>query len=270
MSDSNENKRDWVEAYVLGGLSVEEKREFEIFLQTSPECRSEVEELTALVNLLPLASESVPVPSGMKQRIMSQVLEQTTVKSVEIAKEGIPPETASVVIPIAHATATAAGSLGRVYRMVMTIGLSAAVIVLALYSAELRRDVQDLQSHIALASEPLTASKVNQAVALSPAANDIIAKGLATILIDSTGTHLVVQAEKLPELKGNEAFQVWLLKDKQPVNAGTFLSQDGNGALYYTFDPNDYDTVAITLEPDANGKQPRGTLILAAEIKGDS
>jgi hypothetical protein len=160
--------------------------------------------------------------------------------------------------------------MGRVYRMVMTIGLSAAVIVLALYTAQLKRTVEDLKSHIAISSEPLTAAKVNEAVVLNPTANDIIAKGLATILIDSTGTHLVVQAEKLPELKGNEAFQVWLLKDKQPVNAGTFLSQDGNGALYYTFDPIDYDTVAITLEPDAHGKIPRGTIILTAPIKGSS
>jgi anti-sigma-K factor RskA len=269
MSDSHENKSDWAEAYVLGGLTDEETKEFEIFLQTSPECRAKVEELTALVNLLPLAAESVPVPTGMKQRSINQAFEQAAAHPPQAITENST-ETASVVVPIAHATASAAGQMGRVYRMVMTIGLSAAVIVLALYSAELKRDVEDLKLHIAIASEPLTASKVNEAVALSPAASDIVAEGLATILIDSSGTHLVIQAEKLPELKGNQAFQVWLLKDKQPVNAGTFLSQDGNGALYYTFDPNGYDTVAITLEPDAHGKIPRGTVILAAPIKGSS
>lgn len=262
MSNTRENKSDWVEAYVLGGLTIEEVKEFEIFLQTSPECKAEVEELTALVNLLPLASEAVPVPSGMKQRILSQVLGQAPAHS----REGIE-EAASVVVPIAHATVSAAGRMGRVYRMVMTIGLSAAVIILALYSAQLRRDVHDLKAYIAIVSEPLTASKVNEAVALSPAAKDIVAKGLATILIDSAGTHLVVQAEKLPELKGNQAFQVWLLKGDEKVNAGTFVSQDGNGALYYTFAPNSYDTVAITLEPDAHGKVPRGSVILAAPIK---
>jgi hypothetical protein len=177
-------------------------------------------------------------------------------------------ETASVIVPIAYASAAAAGQLGRVYRMMITIGLSAAVIVLALYSAQLRRDVHDLKSYNATASEPAIASKVNEAVGLVPAAEDIVAKGMVTILIDNTGTHLVVQAEKLPELKGNQAFQVWLLKDNKPVNAGTFLSQNGNGALYYTFEPKGYDTVAITLEPDAHGKEPRGIVILSAPIKG--
>jgi hypothetical protein len=127
-----------------------------------------------------------------------------------------------------------------------------------------------LKSYIAIAVQPATASKVDKAVALNPTANDIAAKGIATIMIDSKGTHLIVQAEKLPELKGNQAFQVWLLKGKKSVNAGTFLSKDGNGALYYTFEPNGYDTISITLEPDALGKEPRGTVILTAPIKVSS
>ncbi|WP_062322701.1 anti-sigma factor [Paenibacillus pabuli] len=69
--------------------------------------------------------------------------------------------------------------------------------------------------------------------------------------------------------KGNEAFQVWMIKGDTPQNAGTFLSRDGMGAVYYTLDSaNDYDTVAITLEPDPMGKEPHGTMILAAKIKG--
>jgi hypothetical protein len=69
---------------------------------------------------------------------------------------------------------------------------------------------------------------MDQAVNLSSAAQDIIAQGLATIVIDSQGTHLLVQAEKLPQIKGNEAFQVWLMRNGQDiVNVGTFFPHDG-------------------------------------------
>jgi hypothetical protein len=234
VSQSNENQCDWIEAYAQGGLTNEERQEFDRHLQSCPACAAELREINRLKEL-----------------------------SNETNTYTVP-----VDVPITHATPLAAGQMGPVYRTLMTIGISAAVIILALYSAQLRRDVRDLKSYIAIAEQPVTALKVNEAVALSPAAADILAKGLATIVIDGTGTHLVVQAEKLPELKGNQAFQVWLLKDKKPVNAGTFLSHDGNGALYYTFGPQDYDTIAITLEPDALGKkEPRGTLILTASIK---
>ncbi|MBO2944047.1 anti-sigma factor [Paenibacillus sp. F411] len=171
-------------------------------------------------------------------------------------------------------------------------GLAAAVIALGVYSAQLRGEVEQLELQSAEAEaakqellaaqneadrlqamlndalKPSQGLKLGEAVKLDPVSEDIIAQGLATIVIDSQGTHLVVQAENLPELQSNEAFQVWLIKGEDKRNAGTFLARDGIGALYYTFEPEDYDTVAITVEPDAYGEQPRGRLILAAPIAG--
>lgn len=176
---------------------------------------------------------------------------------------------------------------------VASAGLAAAALVLAIYAAQLQSQFSlltqqaagsasaqaqlaeaqeqnaQLQEQLASALAPAQSMQTGEAVKLSPATQDIVAQGLATIVIDSKGTHLVVQAENLPELEGKEAFQVWLIKGDTPQNAGTFLSRDGTGAVYYTLESvNDYDTVAITLEPDALGDQPRGTMILAAKIKG--
>ncbi|WP_261304507.1 hypothetical protein [Paenibacillus andongensis] len=36
--------------------------------------------------------------------------------------------------------------------------------------------------------------------------------------------------------------------------------------LYYTFNPNNYDTIAITLELDAHGVMPRGKSVLVAAL----
>ncbi|WP_181150987.1 anti-sigma factor [Paenibacillus sp. PCH8] len=176
---------------------------------------------------------------------------------------------------------------------VASASLAAAALVLGVYAAQLQSQIDSLtqqaagssatqeqlaqaqvqnaqlQEQLASALEPAQGMQTGEAVKLNPATQDIVAQGLATIVIDSKGTHLVVQAENLPNLEGNEAFQVWLIKGDTPQNAGTFLSRDGTGAVYYTLDSaNDYDTVAITLEPDAMGDEPRGTMILAAKIKG--
>ena len=176
---------------------------------------------------------------------------------------------------------------------IASAGLAAAALLLGVYTAQLRSQIDSLtqqaagssatqeqlvqaqaqnaqlQEQLASALKPAQGMQTGEAVKLNPATQDIVAQGLATIVIDSKGTHLVVQAENLPNLEGNEAFQVWLIKGDTPQNAGTFLSRDGTGAVYYTLDSaNDYDTVAITLEPDAMGDEPRGTMILAAKIKG--
>ncbi|WP_339168321.1 anti-sigma factor [Paenibacillus sp. FSL R5-0341] len=176
---------------------------------------------------------------------------------------------------------------------IASAALAAAALLLGVYTAQLQSQIDSLtqqaagssatqeqlvqaqaqnaqlQEQLASALEPAQGMQTGEAVKLNPATQDIVAQGLATIVIDSKGTHLVVQAENLPNLEGNEAFQVWLIKGDTPQNAGTFLSRDGTGAVYYTLDSaNDYDTVAITLEPDAMGDEPRGTMILAAKIKG--
>ncbi|WP_440119657.1 anti-sigma factor [Paenibacillus sp. QZ-Y1] len=172
----------------------------------------------------------------------------------------------------------------RAWRVV-SAGLAAAALVLGVYAGQLQGQVssltatqdqlaqvqaqnEQLANQLAALQQPARSVRMGEAVKLSPATQDIVAEGLATIVIDDKGTHLVVQAEKLPQLQGNEAFQVWLIKGDSAQNAGTFLTHDGTGAVYYTLESSGYDTVAITLEPDAMGDQPRGSMVLAAKIEG--
>ncbi|SFM14799.1 Putative zinc-finger [Paenibacillus sp. 1_12] len=174
------------------------------------------------------------------------------------------------------------------YWRLASLALTATVIGLGLYAFTLKGNMSELQvdliavketvsglqteltglnSKLALASKPAADMQVNKIVTLNPAAENIVSKGLASIVIDSKGTHLIVQADDLPQVKQQEAFQVWLIKDNQPVSAGTFSPHDGKGVVYFTFEPKDYDTVAITLEPDANGEKPRGSIVLAGGLK---
>ncbi|NQX61255.1 anti-sigma factor [Paenibacillus qinlingensis] len=240
---------------------------FEAHLKTCRDCQEVVEASRQIVELLPLASEQMEVPSGMKSRILTRVL-ASEIES-EIAKQAESESPAMVrgnlITPSKQEGAIPMRG-NRSWRYA-SLGLAAAVIGLTLYTGQLRQDVNQLQQQIAISTGPVQGLKVNEAVTLNPATKDIVAKGLATIVVDKSGTHLVVQAENLPELKGTEAYQVWLIKGENTFNAGTFLSQDGNGALYYSFNPQNYDAVAITLEPDAVGENPRGKIVLAAPIK---
>lgn len=263
MNDNQERPCELLELYALHSLSIEENDRFEAHFPACERCQKLFIEYSAVTGLLPLASEEVALPAGMKQRVLARVLgrertqqasPQTSIETIEDLPE---PALLETTVPIPRS---------RSWRYV-SLGLAAAVLVLVAYTWQLRGDVDRLQQQIAVNTESRQGLKVNEAVSLTPAAKDIVAKGLATIVIDSRGTHLVVQAESLPELNGSEAFQVWLIKGKTNYNAGTFVSRDGNGALYDTFEPQDYDTVAITLEPDAKGETPRGQIVLTAPIK---
>lgn len=279
MSEHKDDLCELAELYVLGALTAEETAQFAAHAEACSECRELVSEYRQVLDHLPLASEPAEPPTGMKERILSRVLEsgkastssaqpKTSLNIQPAAERTIEHEPAKVA-PVEQGLPRARIPEPRKTRFwgYLSLGLAVAVLLLIVYTGQLRGDVDQLQRQIASGTGPLQGLKVNETVALSPAGEAVSAKGVATIVADTSGTHLVIQAEDLPELTGTEVYQVWLIKGDSPQNAGTFISQDGNGALYYSFDPKAYDTVAITLEPDDGGDAPRGQIILAAPIK---
>ncbi|MEK3883053.1 anti-sigma factor [Paenibacillus sp. PL2-23] len=245
-----------IELYLLGGLSKEEAHAFEKHLEHCEACQLQRIELQDMIGQFAFASDPVPVPAGMRSRILDHVL----------APEGQPAGLAQDQ-DRAVETTTSVHKKSYSFGRYLSIGLAAAMLVLVPYTLQLRQTVDQLQSELdASQHAPIQELTVNQAVKLHPAAEDIVAQGLATIVIDKTGTHLLVQAEQLPELEGTQAYQVWMIKGENKYSAGTFLTHGGTGAIYYTLQDEGYDTIAITLEPDAFGEKPRGEIVLAAPI----
>ncbi|MEW4371220.1 anti-sigma factor [Paenibacillus kandeliae] len=312
MSNEHNNNEwmDMVEMYVLGGLDREEQEQFEAYMREHEQCRLAVQELREVVGFLPLVTEPVTPPKGMKSRVLDRVFAEGKPGSgqadsafglpfepeVPVASTSSTEETIASqpsmpnVIPLPQrqsepaaqgANSNTRTSRGAIWRITTAVAVVAAILI-GVYAGSLRGQLNTMQQQLAMtsnqigslqqqivaASMPSQGLRVNEAVKLSPAAKDIVAQGLATIVIDDKGTHLLVQADNLPKLEGTQAFQVWLIKGNIKQSAGTFLTRGGNGAMYYTFKPEDYDTIAITLEPDGTGDQPRGPVILAANIAG--
>jgi RNA polymerase sigma factor (sigma-70 family) len=296
MSNQQADKMcELVELYALDALSEEEAALFKEHLKTCEACREQLIELQQIVDLLPKASEPVEVPQGMRERVLGHVLGSTVEQNPNTeVYDKVPDEQAlednTDIVTVLGPRVTKPEKIDRKarYWQLISLGLSAAVIGLGLYTYTLKGTMNGLQTELAavkgsmsgleqelsavtqqlaIANKPSDAFQVNKIVTLNPAAENFISKGLASIVIDNKGTHLIVQAEDLPQVNQQEAFQVWLIKDNQPVNAGTFSPYNGKGVIYFTFEPKDYDTVAITLEPDANGVKPRGTIVLAGGLK---
>jgi hypothetical protein len=262
MSNFQQDMCELVELYVLGGLSMQEREAFEKHLLSCEDCLQKMAELRNIVDYFPVAVDSVEVPKGMKQRVLGKVLENE--KEVdEIPATGALPSKDITSGSKKQRPQKNQTKWGRY----LISGLSAAVLLLGFYSYTLNETIRGLELEFAKRTVPGEGPKrIGDVVTLDPAAENIVASGLASIVIDSQGTHLLVQAEKLPQLQNTEAYQVWLLRDGQPYNAGTFLSNQGKGALYYTFEPKEYDQIAITLEPDTQGDKPRGKMILLAAL----
>ncbi|MFC5652944.1 anti-sigma factor domain-containing protein [Paenibacillus solisilvae] len=272
MTASAKHFCDEAAMYVLGGMNNHERELFEVHLEHCHPCQEYLAELKDIVDAIPLAVEDTAPPVGMKSRILKHVLQSEDPHLSSNQLTGVAASNQEtrqhedIFKPVKRNKSAFALGAASVIFLVMTGMLALKNNGLNMEKNSLLTEVTKLQHDLAVKGNPVTALRINNVVQLSPKAKDIVAQGLATIVIDDKGMHLIVQTEKLPALKKEEAFQVWLLKSGKPVNAGTFISQDGSGALYYTFTPGDYDSIAITQEPDAYGQEPRGSVVLAADF----
>lgn len=227
--------------YYNGHLSELEKAQFEKHLESCPQCQEELHELEQLAEFMPFASEVVEPPKDLEERVFANILGEEEVHSN-------------------------ARPLSRKKKKSWFLPSVAAALALSLIgNAYLFTQLEDQNEVV----EQATIDQVVQYVDLAPVNSD--AKGTASIIKQGEQTSMVVQASELQDLSNGEVYQVWLIKGDKPERAGTFVtSQDGKGSVVFKFNKEfskeDWDTVAITLEPDANSQLPQGEIVLASEI----
>lgn len=221
-------------------LNEPDKAAFEKHLKDCPDCQEALNELMQLNELLPYASEPIPPPEGLEDRVFAQIGQNgkavvTQIKKEKPRKRWIFPSVAAVL---------ALSLLGNAYMF-----------------TQLQQEDEIV--------EQATIDEVSEYVELAAVKGN--AKGTASIIKQGEQSSLVVQASQLEDLSREEVYQVWLIKDEKPQRAGTFITgEDGKGSVVFKLNQElakeDWDTVAITLEPDADSQLPEGDIVLASDI----
>lgn len=90
------------------------------------------------------------------------------------------------------------------------------------------------------------------------------AYGYAFLVNKDGKEELIINVYGFPETQGEEVYQVWVIDNGRRQSAGVFKSdKEGFGILTVDTSKLDaFDTIGITLEPDATSKQPRGKKIV--------
>lgn len=240
--------------YFNGHLTQTEREEFEQHLATCPECQEELMELQDLLGDVALVSEQASPPPEMKKRILDNVFaedvkqEQATITPIASKKE-------VVEEPFIQNTAS---------RKPWLTTLLAASLLLSLIGNGYLMMQNGEESD--LAAEEL--KQPDNVVTLQP--SDAAGSGFAALFQQEQALSVMIQTQDLPELTGNEVYQVWLLKDGAPIPAGDFTIDDqGKGYVFHNIEQTtaeDWDTIAITLEPESGNELPEGEIHLSAGL----
>ena len=233
--------------YLNGSLDEQQRRQFEQHLAECPECR----EIVDMTGELPYLADPVEPSPGMKARIMDAVFEEQ--------QNNGPTE----VKPTVRAAHPAPAKPKRNFNSSKWTPLIAAGLLVSLLgNAYAFYELSDQPD------EPATPEVAFETINLQPS-EAFAGVGTAAIVRDDNALNLLVQADQLAPLSGEEVYQIWLLKDGQPIPAGAFTADEENeGAAFFSLeeDTEGWDTIAITLEPQRGNELPQGEIVLSAAI----
>ncbi|MCM3793017.1 MULTISPECIES: anti-sigma factor [Priestia] len=244
--------------YYNDQLTSHEKKEFEMHLKNCQSCQEELRELEEVLGDLTYLTPAQSPPPEMKQRILANVFEED---QDETKRE-----------PIALKSEKQHAASKKSNKKSIIIGLAAALLLsLAGNSYFLLKDgdkgKQEPNVSVAPQNEPLTSEKTMKL----QAEPNVSGEATASLTKKGGNLNVVIQANNLKNVKGNEVYQVWLIKGDKPHPAGAFVTdKNGNGTVVYTMSQKEqtekWDVMAITLEPNANNKTPKGNIVLSSAL----
>ncbi|MDR6883605.1 anti-sigma factor [Bacillus sp. 3255] len=240
--------------YVTGDCTELERAAFERHLRTCVNCREEWSELQAVWQALPFQMEEVDVPPDLKQQVMDAIVAPHP--KAEAVKDAIVPPR-----PEAEAVKMKKKRSNKwIYGW--TAAIVAGLAVGIWWSQGSKDSVLSANPGLGSPAEIKHTYQLKSVESSMPSAS-----GTAWILQNGDVHNVVINLQGLNETEGESAYQVWFNRNGKRYNCGTLrVDEKGTGVLTYSIPVkgSDFqvDSFGVTLEPDANGQQPRGKKIL--------
>lgn len=236
--------------YVTGEIGDEEREAFERHLSHCEYCRRELETLSAAWEALPLDMERTKPPRDLKRQVFA-ALDVLEGKPSPITRRFTWTRRAWLASAAVFAAAFVLVAGGLLWGNVVDL---------------FRKDIAPFPPEQPMA---VPVSEMEWSVPLQPAegAGDD-GYGIACVVRQGGSKQFVVYVFGARRTIGNEAYHVWLVSGGERRSAGTFRVSDerGVGVLAVPIravDSFSFDAIGITLEPDADGSQPRGPRVFA-------
>ena len=229
---------DLKEAYALGALSEQERREVEDYLGEHPELNAEVDDLESTANLLALApQEHEPTP-----KLRRDLLHRISSFPGATSAADPSPRQSGLRRLFGPGGLAAAAALALV-----TIGMFA-------WNASLQEENQTLQGEL----------QGQRTYALKGTDEAQEVRGEVVRLGDERA---VLVADDLSSPPEGETYQAWILREDVPEPAGLFEPSDtGAAAAPLEGSIEGADAVAVTVEPSGGSTSPTTDPLMTANV----
>lgn len=245
---------DMVGAYVLNALNEEEEEAFRAHLAGCPTCQAEVEQLSRVVDVLPLAIDRVEPPAGLRDRILREVSPGTPTGGLTVMESLAPARRARRHGPAPWQGFTAA---------------AAAVVLAAAGAWSIGRQSGNNTSPrgtVAMAAVAKALAHGGQVRYVQGAA---VPSGVGAAVVQPRRGPAIFIVDGMKRAPAGKVYELWLIRDRQPPrSAGVFTaSTSGPQVMRLPIRSTGWPTAAITLEPGPKGSaQPTTKPLLAGRL----
>lgn len=294
---------DLCPAYALGALEPEDRERFRLSLaDADAEMKAAYAHAMHLAANMSFAAPHAELSPDVEQKLMARILGQTSqAAAAQPAKPAVvpaPPRPAAAMPPRAPIPMEPEESWldrlfgGSRFRFRLTAGVAFAAAAMSLgllaYVSTLRTTlgtqqasltdksmrIQALEDTLAQKEALLDVIRSNQmqvAVMTGQAADPA---GYGKIIWDPVRKMAILHVSNLPPVPTGKDYQLWVIRDKKPVDAGVFqvrASVHQGGELYridklVESDRARINAFAVTLEPKGGVPQPTGQMYLLGSI----
>jgi anti-sigma-K factor RskA len=274
------DKREFLDlcpARALGLLDGEDLVRFERELaKADPEMLAAYREAVNTAANLSLAVPDAPLSPSVLDTLMTRIGPAPAAPAPAAPAAGSAKPRIAWIVPFRFAATVAVGLA------IVTLGLLAYVASLQenmgrfkSVAAESSRRIQVLEDSLAQREAMLEVLKSNQMQMVVMNGQEAGPSGYGKIIWDPVHKKAILHVSNLPAQPADKDYQLWVIRDKVPVDAGVFQvrggSQGRGGELYkidrlVEADKNRINAFAITLEPKGGLKQPSGRMYLLGSI----
>ncbi|MBB4689075.1 anti-sigma factor [Amycolatopsis jiangsuensis] len=223
-------------AYVLDAVTDRERAAFARHLDECLTCAHEVAEFRETAAVLGAAATD-PVPDGLRARVVSAVT----------ATRQLPPEV--------DAAPAFAERGPRSWRKRAGGGIAAVAAATALLAGGISIGMQENDSGTTQVAAPADVRSAPDATTVHADG----AGGAAGATLSRRMGLVTVEVQRLPELAGGQAYQLWLIGPRGSQSAGLVHASEGTVSAAL---PPDTDRIAVTAEPATGSPQPTTAPIL--------
>jgi len=249
-----------LEEYNLGTLGDQEKREVECMSKIYPEIREALNAIEKDVEVFASAYAKKP-PSGTRERIMEAVRSEAqedrqekviSINSSTKEKSAGKSKSSSLSWLAAAAILGFAFALWQFYE---NQNKAVEIATLKLEKSEIQSQYQSMEMQMAELNQGLVEmyDPMLEKVVMEPVMDGVESK--VSVFWNRKNGEVWLDPSTLPEIAENEQYQLWVIRDGQPVDMG-ILPKDEEGALMASQKTMEGEAFALTIEPLGGREQP--------------